>query len=92
MLLDSKFHVTFRHTNLLSREIFAAKCDNGYTVCEINYKGTPFIGQSVCSTSDQFNKAIGRKVAFGRALLSTPMNKHERKQLWESYFSKCRKK
>jgi hypothetical protein len=39
---------------------------------------------------DQFNKAIGRKIAFGRALEDAGFTKDQRTMLWNAYFEKVR--
>ncbi len=40
----------------------------GSTVCVILREGLMFHGESFCSPKDQFNKKIGRSIAFARAI------------------------
>lgn len=43
-------------------------------------------GQTFCAREDIFNKAIGRKIAFGRAIAS--LNRDVRTALWRGYLLK----
>lgn len=50
-------------------------CKNiiGYTTCEVfDRDNNAYIGYAFCSSQDQFNKKIGRKIALGRALAQVP--------------------
>ena len=40
----------------------------GTTICVILREGLMFHGESFCSASDQFNKKIGRQIAYNRAI------------------------
>lgn len=40
----------------------------GMTACTITVNGEDFVGEAVCSFSDNFNYKIGRAIAHGRAL------------------------
>lgn len=44
------------------------------------------IGSAFKSPRDNFSKAVGRKLALGRALSVLP--REERKEFWEKYFEK----
>ena len=44
-----------------------------------------FIGAAVCSLKDQFQKAIGRKIALARAMKHGSLDLQTRTGLWESY-------
>lgn len=50
--------------------------------------GTPgtLTGEAFCSVRDPFNKARGRKIAFGRAIESLP--KPTRALLWNAYLNR----
>ena len=51
--------------------------------CIIKCGPAGYSGIAKCGKSDNFNKAIGRKIAFTRALKNIP--RAERKELWEAY-------
>jgi hypothetical protein len=60
-----------------------------YTLCCI-YEEDSYLsashGWARCSLKDQFNKKIGRKIAFTRALyLLFPRSKFTRKLVWEQF-------
>jgi hypothetical protein len=43
-----------------------------------------------CHFKDRFEKAVGRHKAFEKLLATIP-SKRARKELWELYYSKCKK-
>lgn len=51
---------------------------------------TAGLGQSFCHPSDNFNKMVGRKIAFERAVISGFPDKHERRAIWNAYVGKVR--
>jgi len=48
-------------------------------------------GEARCSRQDNFNKAVGRKVALAKALKEINLPKQERKLIWEAYHSRDKK-
>lgn len=46
-------------------------------------------GLAFCASSDQFNRAKGRKVALARAIRQFP--KETRKRIWNGYFEQVRR-
>lgn len=46
----------------------------GHTICLLLRDGKMFHGESLCANTDQFNKKIGRQIAFNRAMEA--FNKH----------------
>lgn len=51
--------------------------------------GTPGgLGTAVCSTTDEFRKATGRKIALARAMAMLGIPRERRARLWTSYLSK----
>lgn len=48
-------------------------------------------GSAFCSVEDNFNKAIGRKLALTRALEGSKFSKEERTAIWETYFDIVKK-
>jgi len=58
------------------------------TDCVIQHAETEkVLGQSAtwCSPYDVYNKEKGRRIALQRALLSGPLNKATRSEVWEAY-------
>jgi len=47
------------------------------------------VGITFCSLSDNFSRAVGRKIALTRAVKNLP--KDLRTKIWHEYFSKTRK-
>lgn len=62
------------------------------TKCRI-LKGDHLVGYGISykHKNDVFEKPIGRKVSFKRALMETSFNKEIRTQLWTEYFSYVKK-
>lgn len=58
-------------------------------VCYL-YEGGKLIAwdNAVCSMKDNFCKAVGRKLAFARALLNSHLGKEERSKVWDEYLKK----
>lgn len=48
-------------------------------------------GHTIVHNKDNYDKKKGRKLAFGRAIVNAGIPKEERRELWEQYFSKCKK-
>lgn len=46
-----------------------------------------FVGQSVCHKGDQFYKALGRKIAFKRALEVASFSRETRRVFWRAYMA-----
>lgn len=55
-----------------------------YTEARVGWGEEFLLGAGICHPNDQFNKAIGRKVALGRALELFPRD--IRRQIWKAYF------
>lgn len=89
------FDVRFKHNNVKSRDLNAEGKvinvkyhKNKSTVCRIlNTTGDVLAeGKSIVFKTDQFNKRIGRKVAFTRALHQLA-DKQTRRDLFKEYTS-----
>jgi hypothetical protein len=48
-------------------------------------------GQALCSASDIFEKAIGRKVSLTRALKNAGFDRETRTAIWKEYWSLVKK-
>src|SRR6266576_2274644 len=61
-----------------------------YTECYIERSGIPLgiqiVTRATKTPPDQFNKEIGRKLSFARALLLLFPDKESRKFFWQCYF------
>lgn len=81
MFTVDNYKVSFSHRQ------YHAWC-NGHTDCFITYVDNPenhaAEGRAICSALDQFNKAVGRKVALTRAL--KPFDKEIRTRFWKAYW------
>lgn len=61
----------------------------GLTQCVVlNLGGYWKLGESFCSIHDKFDRKVGRKVAFAKAIEA--LSKPERTELWEEYKKKVR--
>lgn len=49
------------------------------------------VGSTRCHERDQFCKATGRKIAFGRALRDCGLGRDERRSAWEQFFAQTRR-
>lgn len=68
-------------SKIINREV--EKTNKGYTDCYIFTKEEVIsTGHAECALMDNFNRAIGRKTAFKRAVEKIN-NKEERSKLWE---------
>ena len=89
------YRVNFQYNRNGSTHPFSTTCivervksggvfkDDGVVVCN---------GISLCDNRDQFVKAIGRKIALKRALMSkNDLSKEERTKIWKGYFSRVSK-
>lgn len=57
------------------------------TECFVDYGNRRLYGSAKCNTKYDFpNKAVGRKIAFSRAISSLP--KDQRQELWSEYLTK----
>jgi hypothetical protein len=57
------------------------------TECKLWFKNVLLgEGVAVCHPNDNFEKRIGRKVAFGKAVSDTGFNKEGRTALWDAFF------
>ncbi|MBC8436783.1 hypothetical protein H8D85_00505 [bacterium] len=75
LILSSKIRsnimtIKYRHyrTNLKSIDPTVTRNCTAITTCTINVDGVEAIGTSHCSPKDEFNKKIGRTIAYGRAM------------------------
>jgi hypothetical protein len=62
----------------------------GTTTCKVTTKTAEFLGVSLVSVHDQFNRIIGRKIALTRALVAAGVSKEERRQIFIEFFTKTR--
>ena len=60
------------------------------THCTVEVEGDPIVyfASADCSPKDRFDKKIGRKVAFKRAVAEFP--KPIRSELWAAYLKRCK--
>ena len=72
-----------RVTHITECAIHAGKCFSGNRPCMT--LGETY-GCAQCCHLDNFNRAKGRKIAFGRAL--SPLPKDVRTSLWRAYLTK----
>ena len=75
-----KFDVRFTHhldSPVPHTEVQIANCEWDST--------SYLLGAGLCHPNDQFNKAIGRKVALARAISGLP--RETRTQIWKAYFA-----
>lgn len=67
---------------------------SGKTQCHIVYKQNRnklvAYGESILSEKDQYNRVIGRKISFSRALNNLTDDKEERTRFWKEYKEHCR--
>lgn len=95
---DTIIAISFAYTSgfhhLGSREV---TCNVYYIGPRQNYswegsrRNEPVVStHSICSVKDRFERKKGRKLALARALTSErlALTKQERRELWQSYFSK----
>lgn len=68
---------------------FYHSSEQGRSACEV-LVGTedpkPEFGEAWCSPSDHFNKRVGRKISFGRAI--SDFDRETREEFWKAYFEK----
>lgn len=82
MFTLDNYKVSFQHT-----QFPVGTWCHGTTNCIINDlqdDNNSRIGTAICSRQDQFNRAVGRKVALTRAL--KPFDKETRTRFWKRYF------
>lgn len=53
---------------------------------DLNIQEASAAGFAQCIPTDQFSRAIGRKLTLTRALAESGISKSERTQIWEAYF------
>lgn len=89
--LNDGMRVGFRHYTKPFWNYETNKEQNGYTLCYIsgidedNEVIDYALGMAHCSINDQFNRAIGRKVALADALKEFD-DVEFRRYVWEKYF------
>jgi hypothetical protein len=87
MFSVDQYKVFFRHARLEEPQ--------RYTTCFIlpvdctNTEEALAIGTATCSRGDNFDRAIGRKVALAKALKG--FDRETRKAFWQAYFEKTKK-
>lgn len=62
------------------------------TLCQLKAHPTwlhawTYSGLALCSKSDVFSRAVGRKIALQRAISQMVASKSVRSQIWQSYFA-----
>jgi hypothetical protein len=65
------------------------KSHGGTTLCFIKDEDSGALlatGSAVCTLLDVYNKAVGRKISFTRALSLLDVSKEQRTIIWEEYF------
>lgn len=77
------YEVYFEHYTADEGENF-----KGVTACTVDGAGFYGNGTAFCSKSDNYDRVIGRKVAFADAIKG--LSKLERSMLWEEYKKKIR--
>ena len=79
---NQEFEVRFKHDS------FTHSTKLRRTSCVIRDDRDVLVGAGFaqCSENDHFEKAIGRKVSFTRALKSANLPKEVRRELWKAYF------
>ncbi|MEK6860551.1 MAG: hypothetical protein AABY07_01140 [Nanoarchaeota archaeon] len=61
----------------------------GVTACRMAQDDDPVaVGMAFCHIMDNYNKAMGRKIAFTRALDNLGIEKKEREIAWCEFFSR----
>lgn len=50
--------------------------------------GMLYMGAAFCSPHDNFDRRIGRKLAFTRAIADFP--REQRRELWREFLQKCK--
>lgn len=78
---ESPIRVGFKHIVPFETQCFIRKQDTLIAT-----------GFASCSDSDNFERAIGRKVSLSRALRNAGFDKITRRFIWEHYFEKAEKK
>lgn len=82
-ILGERWHFKFDHRR------YTEATHSGWTGVTITPSaGFPLIGTALCSSEDNFNYAIGRKVAITRAIKRLP--REVRAAIWAAYFHRCR--
>jgi len=62
-----------------------------HTECAIVTPQKTYRGSAYCHNGDQYNRAVGRKIALARALyMAYPDNKDARTAVWSEYFAKAK--
>ena len=92
---NSEYDIIFRRNyieqrkhHLVDTECFISRINDNKTGEE---KYNPISsGLAHQSPRDIFNKAIGRKIALGRALQKTDFSKEDRTIFWKIYFDHCK--
>lgn len=93
-----EYSIHFQHNRKVPRTFESAALEPSWqqTICKIHAgrcqikgcpEGIPIIGMGVahCSEQDDFDKAKGRKLSFGRAIQQS-FSRVERDQFWTEYF------
>lgn len=55
------------------------------TYCELMNANGIFSGESICHSTDHYNKDKGRKKSLSRAMAEAGLSKEERIEIWEEY-------
>lgn len=79
---------TFRHTRGANFEIKPNKVVTDVTSCLLTVNNEQFDAVAACVNGDNFNKAVGRKLALSRALNEAQLPRDIRRQVWETYFNR----
>lgn len=86
MFTVGKYRFNFQHENTPVEVL--GQPFSGYTDCYV-FEGEDevpvIVGRGYCSSKDNFNRSVGRKVALTKALQS--FDKTYRAEVWNKYFS-----
>jgi len=93
--IDNKYKVFFIHKKFEGEDKFLLSFIYGIsashaTLCEIKDTVLDTVvgeGMSICSTSDNFSRAEGRKRSLTRALTDSRFDKSIRTKFWTKYWS-----
>ncbi len=82
--LDGKpVRISFKHARTPGGTLGSALGISAMTYCKFDDR---IMGTALCSTLDNFNRNMGRKIALQRAIKDLP--KDQRKLIWSAYHEK----
>jgi hypothetical protein len=89
---NDEYAVAFAHRRPTISKV--GKTAGVVTLCRIVEVGTNkelAIARAACSAQDNFNRAVGRKIALTRAITTAGLGEHTRRALWNAYWRMCNK-